>query len=152
METTLYQRFDPRLARRAVRRSHEGIPLGSDLRIGWQTGHTNQAFRIGDGRFSERCDPRRQRVDKHIKLGVGKRSVDVAVTFREIAADIVSPEQHLQCTTQTRQTRQTGHRAAARDEPRANFPLREDCLLAARNAPIAREGKLAAHSRRATAH
>src|SRR6266851_6238165 len=151
MEAALHQRLDSELAGGAAQRGDKSVPFKRDFRIGRQACHVDQALRVSDRLLVERCDPSRQRIDKCIEFRVRQGSIDVTVTLREVAANIVSAEQHFERTTSADQAGQPSHRSAARHQCGTNLPLRQNGLLAARKTHVAGQRKLASDSGRTAA-
>src|SRR5882672_8393260 len=149
MEAALHQRLDSELAGGAAQRGEESVPFKCDFRVGRQACYVNQSLGVGDRPLVERCDPSCQRIDKRIEFGVRQGSIDVTVTFGEVAANIVSTEQHFECPPSANQARQPSHRPAARHQAGANLPLRQNGLLAARKTHVAGQRKLASNPCRA---
>src|ERR1700722_1398967 len=143
METTLYQRLDPLLAGWAYQRGDKCVPLRLDFCKGRQARDINQPLDIRDRLLVERSNPHCERIDEAIELGVRERAINVAVRFGEVAMDVVGTEQNFQCPASAQQPWQSGHRASAWHQPRANLPLGQYRLLAACEAHIACQSKLA---------
>src|SRR5713101_1880899 len=79
-------RFGPR------QRGLKGVEGVQEPVGGWQRDLVNEIFRCRDGTPVERGDPARERVDEAVQLGVGKRPVDVSVSFRGVAIEVVRAE------------------------------------------------------------
>src|ERR1700730_5109436 len=94
MEATLHQRLDPLLTGRTSERGEERIPFRLDFRIGWQTRNVDKTLGLCDRLLVERRDAHGEGIDKGIELRVRKRAIDVAVTFGEIAMDVLGAEQY----------------------------------------------------------
>src|SRR5882724_1303684 len=142
MEAALHQRLESELAGGAAQRGEESVPFKRDFRIGRQACYVDQALRVSDRLLVERCDPYRQRIDKRIEFRVRQGSIDVTVTLGEFAADIVSTEQHFECTPSAHQAWQPSHRSAARHQAGTDLPLRQNGFLAARKTHVAGQRKL----------
>src|SRR3954447_2693701 len=123
METAFHKRLDSELAGGAAQRGDESVPFKRDFRVGRQACHVDQTLGVSDCLLVERCDPHCQRIDKRIELRVRQGSIDVAVTLREVAANVVCTEQHFQRTASADQAGQPSHGSAARHQGGANFPL-----------------------------
>src|SRR5262249_35254258 len=68
--------------------------------------------------------------------------VDVSVSFRQIARDIVGPEKYLQCASSSHQTRQPCHWPTAGDDTSPNFEVRQNSFFAAGETHVTGESKL----------
>src|SRR5258705_8510593 len=82
LESAIQQSLDSLLRFRPRQRGlkgGEGIkePVG-----GWQRDLVNEILRRRDGTPVEGGDSARERVDEAVQLGVGKRPVDVSISFR----------------------------------------------------------------------
>src|SRR5467141_4302557 len=76
-------RFRP--SQRGLKRSDGGEePVG-----GRQRDMVNEILRGGDGTPVEGSDPARERVDEVVQFGVWKCPVDVSVSFRSVAIEVV---------------------------------------------------------------
>src|SRR5579871_5909405 len=87
VEAALHQRFDSILCGRSPERRDARIPPSAELDIRRQAG-VDEALGLGDRPFVELCDPRRKRLDECIEVGVGQRSIDVAVGLGLVSPDI----------------------------------------------------------------
>src|SRR5262249_30709192 len=93
-----------------------------------------------------------KRVNKRVEFSVWQRAIDVAVSLRQVASDVVCSQQNFQGTPPSDQAGQPGHRTAAGHQSRAHFPLRQDRLLSTGETHVAGERKLAADARRPPAN
>src|SRR5712692_9509777 len=106
----------------------------------------NEILRGGDGTPVEGGDPARERVDEAIQFRVRKCAVDVSVSFRGVAVEIVSAENDLERPTAPDQMGKTFRTAAAGMHSHPDFGLAESRVLARREAHVAAEDELAAHA------
>src|ERR1700733_13983482 len=137
VEAPLEQRLDPALRGGPTDRGHAGIPAGGDFHVWRQACLAHQALGVGDRPFVERRDALRQLVDEAVELGVRQRPVDIAIGLREIAADVVGAQQHLQRTLSAHLPWHSCHWPAAGDQTDADFPLRQDRFLTAGKTHVA---------------
>jgi hypothetical protein len=107
-------------------------PLWRDFRVGRQTGNVDELFRNGDCLFVERRDPHRKFIDESVKIGIGQRTVHVALDLRKIAVDIVGAQQNFQSTAAAHQAWKSRHQTVTRHQSSAHFPLRQNRIFAAR--------------------
>src|SRR2546429_5389637 len=106
----------------------------------------DRILRGGHGTPVEGGDPARQRVDEAVQFGVWKCPVDVSVSFRGVAVEIVRAENDFERPTATDQMWKTFRTAAARMQSHPYFGLAESRVLARREAHVAGEDELAAHA------
>src|SRR6266446_4666460 len=59
---------------------------------GWQRDLVNEFLRRGDGTRIEGGNPARERVDEAVQLRVRKRPVDIPISFRGVAVEVVRAE------------------------------------------------------------
>jgi hypothetical protein len=71
-------------------------------------------------------------IDESVKLGIGQRTVHVAVDLRKIAVDIVGAQQNFQSTAAAHQAWKSRHQTVTRHQSSAHFPLRQNRIFAAR--------------------
>src|SRR5439155_24066896 len=81
--------------------------------------------RGGDGTPVEGGDPARERVDEAVQFGVWKCPVDVSVSFRGVAVEIVRAENDFERPTATDQMWKTFRTAAAGMHSHPDFGLAE---------------------------
>src|SRR6516165_454379 len=98
MEAALHQLLDPCLCGGALYGSKERVPLGRDFRVGRQTVQVDQALGLCDCVLVEGRNSRGKRVNKRVEFSVWQRAIDVAISLRQLAADVVGSQQHLQGT------------------------------------------------------
>src|SRR5207245_1736028 len=91
-------------------------------------------------------DPARERVDEAVQFGVWKCPVDVSVSLRGVAVEIVRAENDFERPTATDQMWKTFRTAAAGMHSHPDFGLAESRVLARREAHVAGEDELAAHA------
>src|SRR5213078_4652209 len=86
----------------------------------------DEILRGGDGSPVEGSDPARERVDEAIQFGVWKSPVDVSVSFRGVAVEIVRAENDFERPTATDQMWKTFRPAAAgmQSHPTSGWPSR----------------------------
>src|SRR5712672_3376250 len=106
----------------------------------------NEILRGGDGTPVEGGDPARERVDEALKFGVWKCPVDVSVSFRGVAVEIVRAENDFERPAATDQMWQAFRTAAAGMQSHPDFGLAQSRVLARRKTHIAGEDELAAHA------
>jgi len=70
LEPSLQEGFDSFLGRWSLDGGHAGIPAGSNLDVGRQTGFVHEALGVGDRPLVERADPGCERLDEVVRLGV----------------------------------------------------------------------------------
>src|SRR5467141_2156059 len=110
----------------------------------------DEILRGGDGTPVEGGDPARERVDEAVQFGVWKCPVDVSVSFRGVAVEIVRAENDFERPTAPAQMWKTFRTAAAGMHSHPDFRLAESRVLARREAHVAGEDELAAHAPDAT--
>src|SRR4029077_4489008 len=106
----------------------------------------DEILRGGDGSPVEGSDAARERVDEAIQFGVWKCPVDVSVSFRGVAVEIVRAKNYFERPTATDQMWKTFRTAAAGMQSPPDFGLPESRVLARRKAHVAGENELAAHA------
>src|SRR4029077_15758739 len=87
-----------------------------------------------------------ERVDEAVQFGVWKRPVDVSVSFRGVAVEIVRAQNDFERPTATDQMGKTFRTAAAGMQSYPDFGVAESKVLARREAHVAGEHELAAHT------
>src|SRR3981189_1102799 len=110
----------------------------------------DEILRGGDGSPVEGSDPARERVDEAVQFGVWKCPVDVSVSSRGVAVEIVRAENDFERPTAADQMWKTFRTAAAGMHSHPDFGLAESRVLARREAHVAGEDELAAHAPNAT--
>src|SRR6266702_7147103 len=106
----------------------------------------DEILRGGNGTAVEGGDPARERVDEAVQFGVWKCPVDVSVSFRGVAVEIVRAENDFERPTAPDQMWKTFRTAAAGMHSHPDFGLAESRVLARREAHVAGEDELAAHA------
>src|SRR4029077_16546695 len=133
-------RFRPR---QRVLKGVEGIeePVGA-----WQRDLVDEILRRRNGTPIEGGDPARKHVDEAVQLRVRKCPVDISVSFRGVAIEIVRAENDFERPPATDQMWKTFRTAAAGMQSHPDFGLAESQVLARREAHVASEDELAAHA------
>jgi len=106
----------------------------------------DEILRGGDCTPVEGGNSAGKRVNKAVQLGVRKRSVDVSVSFRGVAIEIVRTENDFERPTPTDQMWKTFRTTAAGMQSHSDFGLAESRVLARCEAHVAGEDELAAHA------
>src|SRR5882762_1741767 len=106
----------------------------------------DEILRGGDGTPVEGGDPACERVDEAVQFGVWKCPVDVSVSFRGVAVEIVRAENDLERAATADQMWEAFRAAAAGMHSHPDFGLAQSRVLARREAHVAGEDKLAAHA------
>src|ERR1700736_1409029 len=106
----------------------------------------DEILRRGDGTPVEGSDPARESVDEAVQFGVWKCPVNISVSFRGVAVEIVRAENDFERPTAADQMRKTFRTAAAGRQSPPDFGLAEPRVLARREAHVAGEDELAAHA------
>src|SRR5437870_10853193 len=106
----------------------------------------DEILRGGDGTPVEGGDPARERVDEAVQFGVWKCPVDVSVSLRGVAVEIVRAENDFERPTATDQMWKTFRTAAAGMHSHPDFGLAQSRVLARREAHVAGQDELAAHA------
>src|SRR5258708_26789109 len=99
----------------------------------------DEILRGGDGTPVEGGDPAREGVDEAVQFGVWKCPVDVSVSFRGVAVEIVRAENDFERPTAPDQMWKTFRPAAAGMQSHPDFGLAESRVLATR--PTRRDRK-----------
>src|SRR3984893_8319749 len=76
----------------------EGV---QELVGGWQRDFVNEFLRRCECSPVEGGDPARERLDEAVQLCVGKRPVDVSISFRGVAIEVVRAENDFKCPAAT---------------------------------------------------
>src|SRR5258705_2308184 len=106
----------------------------------------DEILRGGNGTPVEGGDPAGERVDEVVQFGVWKCPVDVSISFRRLAVEVVRAENDFERSTATDQMWQTFRTAAAGMQSHPDFGLAQSRVLARREAHVAGEDELAAHA------
>src|SRR5882724_3487157 len=133
-------RFGP--SQRGLKRSN-GLeePVGRR-----QRDMVDEILRGGDSTPVEGGDPARERVDEALQLRVRKCAVDVSISFRSVAVEVVRAQNDFERPTATDQMWKTFCTPAAGMQSYPDFGLAESRVLARREAHVAGEDDLAAHA------
>jgi hypothetical protein len=113
---------------------------------GGQRDLVDEILRSGDCTSVEGGNPARERVNKAVQLGVGKCLVDVSVSFRGVAIEIVRAQNDFERPTPTDQMWKTFRTTAAGMQSHSDFRLAESRIFARCEAYVAGEDELAAHA------
>src|SRR6516164_7744785 len=105
----------------------------------------DEILRGGDGTPVEGGDPARERVNEAVQFGVWKCPVDVSLSFRGVAVEIVRAENDFERPTATDQMWKTFGTTAAGMHSHPDFGVAKPRVLARREAHVASEYELAAH-------
>src|SRR5207245_3479290 len=139
LQSALQQSLDPLQRFRPCQcglKGGDGVeePVG-----GRQRDLVDEILRGGDGTPVERGDPTRERVDEAVKLGVWKCPVDVSVSFRGVAVEIVRAENDFERPAAADQIWEAFRTAAAGMYSHSDFGLAESRVLARRESHVAGE-------------
>src|SRR5258708_32594224 len=146
LESALQQILDSLLRFRPSQRGLKRSDGGEEPVGGRQRDMVDEILRGGDGTPVEGGDPARERVDEAVHLRVRKCAVDVSTSFCGIAVEVVPAENDFERPTAPDQMWKTFRTAAAGMQSYPDFGLAESRVLARREAHVAGEGELAAHS------
>src|SRR5262249_37867723 len=113
---------------------------------GRQRDLVDEILRGGDGTSVKGGDPARERVDETVKLRVRKCPVDVSVSFRCVAVEIVRAQYDFECPAAADQMWKAFRTAAAGMHSYPDFGLAQSRVLARRETHVAGENELAAHA------
>src|SRR6266702_1045361 len=89
-------------------------------------------------------DPEREHIDEAVQFRVRKCPVDVTVSFRGVAVEVVRAENDFECAAAADQQWEAFRTAAAGMHAHADFGLAQSHVLARREAHVAGEDELAA--------
>src|SRR5260370_26261561 len=106
----------------------------------------DEILRGGDGTPVEGGDPACERVDEAVQFGVWKCPVDVSVSFRGVAVEVVRAEDDFKCPAAPDQMWEAFRTAAAGMQSHPDFGLAEPRVLARRKTHVAGGCELAAHA------
>src|SRR5205809_2138154 len=106
----------------------------------------NEILRHRDRTPIEGGDPARERVDEAVQLNVRKCPVDVSVSFRGIPVEVVRAENDFERAAAADQMWEAFRAATTGMHPHPDFGLAESRVLARREAHVAGEDELAAHT------
>jgi hypothetical protein len=110
-----------------------GKPRGVDDRLGG-----------AEGLLVERDDAPDEVVDKAVEFGVRDCAIDPTLALRRIGIEIVLAEDDLERASSADQDRESLKGTASGDQPRVDFGLAKDRLLAAREAEVEAQRELGA--------
>src|SRR5467141_5340672 len=103
----------------------------------------DEILRGGDGSPVEGGDPARECVDEAVQLGVWKCPVDVSVSFRGVAIEIVRAENDFECAAAADQMWEAFGTAAAGMHSHPDFGLSESRVFTRRETHVTGEDELA---------
>src|SRR5467141_1716846 len=146
LESALQQILDSLLRFRPSQRGLKRSDGGEEPVGGWQRDLVNEILRRRDSTPVEGGDPARQRVDEAIQLRVRKCPVDVSVSFRGVAVEVVRAENDFERAAAADQQWEAFRTAAAGIYSHPDFGLAQQRVLARREAHVAGEDELAAHA------
>src|SRR5207245_1725034 len=146
VKAAVHQLLNALLSRGTAQSIEKGAPLRYYLGIWWQTCNIDQVFCCRECLLVERCDSAREIVHKIIQFLIRQRAIDIAPQLRQIAADVVRAEQHLQGSSPTDESRQSRHRSAAGHQTSSDLPLGKDGFFAACKAHVGCQGELTANA------
>jgi hypothetical protein len=106
----------------------------------------NQILCRGDRRSIEGGDPTREDIDKAVQLRVRECPVDVSVSFRGIAVEVVRAEDDFERAATADQQREALRAAAAGIHSHPDLGLAQSRVFARREAHVAGEDELATHA------
>src|SRR5437899_10513147 len=150
VKSALHQLLNALLSRGTAQSIEKGAPFRYYLGICWQTCNIDQVFCCRKCLLVERCDSPGEIVHKIIQFRIRQRAIDIAPQLRQIAAEVVRAEQHLQGSSPTDESRQSRYRSAAGHQSSSHLPLGKDGLFAAGKAHVACQSELAANACRAS--
>src|SRR5216684_5554394 len=104
----------------------------------------DEILRGGEGSSIEGGDPAREGVDEAVQFGVGKRSVDITVSFRGVTIEVVGAENDFERPAAANQMGQALCASTARMQTDTKLGMAESRVLARREAHVAGEDELAA--------
>jgi len=121
------------------------------MRRGAQSADGNETwltrfFAAAMARPVEGGDPARERVDEAVQFGVWKCPVDVSVSFRGVAVEVVRAEDNFKRPTAADQMWEAFRTATTWMQSHPDFGLTQSRVLARRKTHIAGEDELAAHA------
>src|SRR5205823_6147679 len=133
-------RFRPRQC------SRKGVEGVEEPVCGWQRDLVEEILRRHNSTPVEGGDPARERVDEAVQLRVRKSPVDVSISFRGVAVEVVRAENDLERAATADQMWEAFRAAAAGMQSHPDFRLAQSRVLARREAHVAGDDELAAHT------
>src|SRR5882757_10260093 len=130
LESALQQILDPLLRFRPSQRGLKRSDGGEEPVGGRQRDLVDETLRGGDGTPVEGGDPARERFDEAVQFGVWKCPVDVPVSFRGVAVEIVRAENDFERPAATDQMWEAFRTAASGMQSHPDFGLAESRVLA----------------------
>ena len=146
MEPALQQSLNSLLRFRPRKRGQKRVEAVKEPIGTWQGDLINEVLRGRDRTPIEGGNPARERVDEAVQLGVGKCSVDIPISLRGIAVEVVRAEHDFKRPTAADQQGQAFRAAATGIHSHSDFGLAQPCVLARREAHVAGEDEFAARA------
>src|SRR6266446_6130794 len=146
LESALQHILDSLLRFRPRQRGPKRSDGGEETVGGRQRDMVDEILRGGDGTPVEGGNPARECVDETIQFGVWKSPVDVSISLRGVAVEVVRAEDDFERPTAPDQMWKTFRTAAAGMQSHPDFGLAESRVLARRKTHVAGEDELAAHA------
>src|SRR5689334_3174954 len=103
-------------------------------------------LRRRDGTPVEGGDPACEDIDKPVQFRVGKCAVDVSVSGRSVAVEVIRAENDLERAAAANQVWESFRTPAAGVQSHPDFGMTKSHVLARREAHVAGEDELAAHA------
>src|SRR5439155_19933647 len=113
LESALQQSLDSLLRFRPRQGGLKGVECVEEPVGGWQRDLVNEILRRRDGTPVEGGDPARERVDEAVEFRVRQCPVDVSVSLRGVAVEIVRAENDFERAATADQVRKAFRTAAA---------------------------------------
>src|ERR1700738_3262341 len=146
LESAFQQSLDSLLRFRPRQRGLKGGEGVEESVGGWQRDLVNETLGRRDSTPVEGGDPARERVDESVQLRVRKCSVDVSVSFRSVAVEVVRAENDFERPAAADEMWETFRAPAAGMQSHPDFGLAQSRVLARREAHVAGEDELAAYA------
>ena len=123
LETAIYQDLDSPLSLSPSQRGLEGVESVENLVRGWQRDLVDKTLRRRDCAPVEGGDPPRERIDKAVQFRFRKCTVDISVSLRGIAIEIVRAKDDLERTATANEMWETFCAAASGVQPDPDLGL-----------------------------
>src|SRR6266702_8959452 len=123
LESALEQSLDSLLRFRPRQRGPKAAEGVQESVGGWQRDLVDEILRRRDGTPVEGGDPARERVDEAVQLRVRKCSVDVSISFRRVAIEVVRAENDFERASAADQLWEAFRTAAAGMHSHPDFGL-----------------------------
>src|SRR5258706_3995943 len=146
LEPALQESLDSLLRFRPRQRHFKGVESVEESVGGWQRNLVDERFGRCDGATVEGGDPPGEEIDKAIQLCIGKGPVDVSVSCRSVAVEVIGAENDLERAATAHQVWEALRTAAAWVQSHPDFGLTQSGVLTRREAHVAGEDELAAHA------